>query len=202
MFLFGSSSGAVLALDGASRLGRRSGKYFFNEPPFIVDGSHPAVPESLAQKVAASVAADKRDEAVGIFFREAMGIPPVGVTFMRLLMPAWKDMAQDGAHGALRSDDPGGHSIREAFACRSVERGNGTCARSSRCEERAFFSFRSPGAEPDCSGRAVSFSAGFGSRCRSDGTSRSCCGDEGILPERAVAWAGECYNGRAPTLPR
>lgn len=92
VFLFGSSSGATLALDAASRLGSQVEKAFLYEPPFIVDGSHPPVPETLAREIAASVAANKRDEAVRSFFEKAMGIPPVGVTFMRLLMPAWTDM--------------------------------------------------------------------------------------------------------------
>lgn len=92
VFLFGSSSGATLALDAASRLGPRVVKAFLYEPPFITDGSHPPVPETLASEIAASVAANKRDEAARSFFEKAMGIPPVGVTFMRLLMPAWNDM--------------------------------------------------------------------------------------------------------------
>lgn len=94
VFLFGSSSGAALALDAASSLAPRVKRTFLYEPPFIVDDTHPAIPSELAQEVAASVAAGNRDEAVGIFFRKAMGIPAAGVTFMRLLMPAWKDMAQ------------------------------------------------------------------------------------------------------------
>jgi pimeloyl-ACP methyl ester carboxylesterase len=94
IYFFGSSSGAVLALDAASRLGPKVRKAFLYEPPFIVDAGRPAIPESLAQEVAAAVAANKRDAAVGIFFREAMGIPSIGVTFMRLLMPPWKDMVR------------------------------------------------------------------------------------------------------------
>lgn len=93
VLLFGSSSGAVLALDAASRMQSRVNKVFLYEPPFVVDASHPPVSESLGQEVAAAVAANNRDEAVGLFFRKAMGIPGPGVTLMRLLMPAWKDMA-------------------------------------------------------------------------------------------------------------
>jgi pimeloyl-ACP methyl ester carboxylesterase len=93
VFLFGSSSGAVLALDAASRLGARVKKLFLYEPPFIVDDSRPPIPGTLIQEVAASVAANNRDEAVALFFTKGMGIPAAGVTFMRLLMPAWRDMA-------------------------------------------------------------------------------------------------------------
>jgi pimeloyl-ACP methyl ester carboxylesterase len=92
VFLFGSSSGSVLALDAASRFGSSVVKTFLYEPPFLTDSSHPPIPDTLAREIAGSVAANQRDEAARLFFEKAMGIPPVGVTFMRLLMPAWKDM--------------------------------------------------------------------------------------------------------------
>ena len=93
VFLFGSSSGAVLTLDAGSRFGARVKKLFLYEPPFIVDGSHEPIPDSLQNEIGDAVAASKRDEAVTLFFRKGMGIPAAGVTFMRLLMPAWRDMA-------------------------------------------------------------------------------------------------------------
>ena len=91
--LFGSSSGSVLALDAGSRFGARVKKLFLYEPPFIVDDSHAPIPDSLQNEIVDAVAANKRGEAVGLFFRKGMGIPAAGVTFMRLLMPAWRDMA-------------------------------------------------------------------------------------------------------------
>lgn len=93
VFLFGSSSGSVLALDAGSRFGARVKKLFLYEPPFIVDTSHAPIPDSLRNEIVDAVAANKRDEAVALFFRKGMGIPAAGVTFMRLLMPAWRDMA-------------------------------------------------------------------------------------------------------------
>src|SRR5215467_4618751 len=93
VFLFGSSSGAVLALDAGSRFGARVKKLFLYEPPFIVDGSRPPIPDSLQSEIGEAVAANKRDEAVALFFGKGMGIPAPGVTFMRLMMPAWRDMA-------------------------------------------------------------------------------------------------------------
>jgi len=91
--LFGSSSGSVLALDAGSRFGARVKKLFLYEPPFIVDDSHAPIPHSLQNEIVDAVAANKRGEAVGLFFHKGMGIPAAGVTFMRLLMPAWRDMA-------------------------------------------------------------------------------------------------------------
>ena len=93
VFLFGSSSGSVLALDAGSRFGARVKKLFLYEPPFIVDASHAPIPDSLQNEIGEAVAANKRGDAVELFFRKGMGIPAVGVTFMRLLMPAWRDMA-------------------------------------------------------------------------------------------------------------
>jgi pimeloyl-ACP methyl ester carboxylesterase len=94
VFLFGSSSGAVLALDAASRLGIKVKKVFLYEPPFIVDGNHRPVPATLIQEINASLSANNRSRAVAIFFRKGMGIPAPGIAFMRLLMPAWSDMTK------------------------------------------------------------------------------------------------------------
>lgn len=91
-FLFGSSSGAALALDAASQLGPKVKKVFLYEPPFIVDGSHPPVPADLGTRIHGLVAADRRNDAVKLFFTEGMGIPSFGVTLMRFLMPGWSKM--------------------------------------------------------------------------------------------------------------
>jgi len=94
VFFFGSSSGSVLALDTASRLGPKVKKLFLYEPPFIVDGSRPPIPEGLLQEITASLSMNNRDQAVALFFGKGMGIPAPGVVFMRLLMPAWSDMTK------------------------------------------------------------------------------------------------------------
>jgi pimeloyl-ACP methyl ester carboxylesterase len=92
VYIFGSSSGAVLALDAANRLGTKVAKVFLYEPPFIVDNSRPPLPESLLDEVNAALAANKREEAATLFFTKGMSIPKPGVLFMRLLVPAWADM--------------------------------------------------------------------------------------------------------------
>ncbi len=94
VFLFGSSSGAVLALDAAARLGSKIAKLFLYEPPFIVDGSRPPMPDTLIQEIRASLSANNRDQAVALFFGKGMGIPGPEVTFMRWMLPAWSDMAK------------------------------------------------------------------------------------------------------------
>ncbi len=94
VYLFGSSSGAVLALDAADRLGPKLAKLFLYEPPFIVDNSRPPMSASVLENVNTALAANKPEEAVSLFFVEGMGIPKPGVLFMRVLMPAWSDMVR------------------------------------------------------------------------------------------------------------
>lgn len=92
-FVFGSSSGSVLALDAASKLGSKVSKLFMYEPPFIIDGSRPPVSDDLSKQITELVSAGRRNDAVKLFFTKGMGIPPFAVTLMRLLMPGWSKMA-------------------------------------------------------------------------------------------------------------
>jgi len=92
VYIFGSSSGAVLALDAANRLGSKVEKLFLYEPPFIVDNSRVPMPESLLSDIDTALGRNDRSGAVSLFFNKGMGIPMPGVIFMQLLMPAWKDM--------------------------------------------------------------------------------------------------------------
>ena len=92
VYLFGSSSGAVLALDAAQQLGARVTRLFLYEPPLIVDSSRAPVPAGLTAEIQTALAANDRDQAVALFFGKGMGIPGPGVTFMRWMLPAWSDM--------------------------------------------------------------------------------------------------------------
>ena len=87
-FVFGSSSGAVLALEAASRLPGRIRKQVLYEPPFIVDDSRAPMPEDFLEQVKAELAKGKRDQALKLFFSTAMGIPGLFLFIMRL-MPSW-----------------------------------------------------------------------------------------------------------------
>jgi len=101
-FLFGSSSGAVLALEAGSRLGTKVNGLFLYEPPFIVDDSRPPMPDDLVGQIDGLVAANRRSDAVRLFFTKGMGIPVIFVTMMRLLMPGWSKAA--GMAHTLRYD--------------------------------------------------------------------------------------------------
>ena len=92
-YVFGSSSGAALAIEAAGRIGDKVRGVFVYEPPFIVDDSHPAMPQDLAARIDHLVAAGRRNDAVRLFFEKGMGIPSVFVIMMRWLMPGWSKMA-------------------------------------------------------------------------------------------------------------
>ena len=91
-FLFGSSSGSVLALDAAAHLGPKVKKLYMFEPPFIIDSSRPPMDETLSGAIDRQIVAGNRGEAVRLFFTKGMGIPSFGVTMMRFLMPGWSKM--------------------------------------------------------------------------------------------------------------
>jgi len=93
VFLFGSSSGAVLALEAANKLGDKVQALFLYEPPFIVDSGHAPIPDTFRNEITELVAAGRRNEAVMSFFRDGMGIPAFAVRLMRYLMPGWSKMA-------------------------------------------------------------------------------------------------------------
>lgn len=93
-FLFGSSSGSVLALDAANKLVHKVRGLVMYEPPFIVDDSRPPMPNDFADQVTKLVSADRRSDAVKLFFNKGMGIPSVFVTLMRLFMRDWPKMVQ------------------------------------------------------------------------------------------------------------
>ena len=88
--LFGSSSGAALALEAAARLGDRVSGVVLYEPPFICDDSRPPLAPDLAARIAASVAQGDRSAAARAFFTEAIGMPAAAVGVMRVL-PLWRE---------------------------------------------------------------------------------------------------------------
>ncbi len=92
--LFGSSSGAVLALDAASKLGSKVKRVFLYEPPLIIDDSRPPMPDTLIREVTELTASGRRNDAVKLFFARGMGIPEPAVNVMRCLMPGWSKMAE------------------------------------------------------------------------------------------------------------
>ncbi len=82
-FVFGHSSGAVLALEAARLLGGRIEKLAIYEPPFIIDDSRPPVPQDYVPHLNRLIAEGRRSEAVEYFMTDAMLVPAEMVAQMR-----------------------------------------------------------------------------------------------------------------------
>ncbi len=63
-FVFGHSSGAVLALEAVRLLPTKIAKLALYEPPFIIDDSRPHMPEDFVSHLNELVATGRRSEAV------------------------------------------------------------------------------------------------------------------------------------------
>jgi pimeloyl-ACP methyl ester carboxylesterase len=86
-FVFGHSSGAVLALDAALALSTRLTKLALYEPPFIVDASRPPMPEDFAARLSELVAARRRSDAVE-YWQTQLGVPAEAIAHLRQ-SPLW-----------------------------------------------------------------------------------------------------------------
>jgi pimeloyl-ACP methyl ester carboxylesterase len=89
-FVFGHSSGAVLALEAAGR-GVPMTRLVAYEPPYIVDASRTRPGTDLADRLAALASAGRRSDAAKLFLTEAVGVPPDVVAMMEG-SPDWPAM--------------------------------------------------------------------------------------------------------------
>src|SRR2546429_3159182 len=87
-FVFGHSSGAVLALEAARLLGGKIEKLAIYEPPFIIDDSRPPIPQDYVPHLNELIAAGRRGEAVEYFMTDAVLVPAKMVAQMRNT-PMW-----------------------------------------------------------------------------------------------------------------
>ncbi|KLT39161.1 alpha/beta-hydrolase [Cutaneotrichosporon oleaginosum] len=87
--LFGTSSGAVLALD-AAHLGARA--VIAYEAPLIVDASRPPVPHALPDEIDALVDAGHPASAVRLFMRSALGVGWLVLGILMAMWPVWRGM--------------------------------------------------------------------------------------------------------------
>jgi pimeloyl-ACP methyl ester carboxylesterase len=90
-FLFGHSSGAVLALEAARTLGSRIQMLAVYEPPFIVDDSRPPLPADYVARLDELVTADRPGDAVEYYLTTGPGVPAEAVAQMRET-PMWSEM--------------------------------------------------------------------------------------------------------------
>lgn len=92
-YLYGTSSGAVLALHAARQLPGVTKLAMF-EPPFIVDGSRSARPADYLATIEQACAAGDPGEAVAMFMR-FLGLPDEAIASMQS-EPYWPAMAAVG----------------------------------------------------------------------------------------------------------
>jgi pimeloyl-ACP methyl ester carboxylesterase len=90
-FVFGHSSGAVLALEAARLLPSKIKKLALYEPPFIIDNSRPPIPQDYVPHLNELIAAGRREEAVEYFMIDAMLVPSEMVAQMRNT-PMWPQL--------------------------------------------------------------------------------------------------------------
>ena len=86
-FVFGHSSGAVLALEAARLLPTKITKLAVYEPPFIIDASRPPAPQDYVPHLIELVSSGRRGEAVE-YFMTVVGTPAEMVAQMRQ-SPMW-----------------------------------------------------------------------------------------------------------------
>jgi pimeloyl-ACP methyl ester carboxylesterase len=85
-FVWGMSSGAVLALEAANRLSGIK-KLALYEAPFIVDDTRPTTEDDW-DRISAAVVADRRSDAVKLFLK-SVGAPGLVRALMPLMIPMW-----------------------------------------------------------------------------------------------------------------
>jgi pimeloyl-ACP methyl ester carboxylesterase len=87
-YLFGSSSGAVLALEAGAALPDAVRGLALFEPPFVVDDSRAPIADDLFARIGAEVEAGRRGAAVALFMTEGVGVPEEMLAGMRAA-PMW-----------------------------------------------------------------------------------------------------------------
>jgi pimeloyl-ACP methyl ester carboxylesterase len=101
-FVFGYSSGAVLALRAAAS-GVEIDKLALYEPPFVVDDSYPRPGADLVERLTQLIDAGRRGDAVELFQTEVVGIPKEAVIQMRQapFRPGMEQMAHTLVYDAM-----------------------------------------------------------------------------------------------------
>lgn len=87
-FVFGHSSGAVLALRAAGKLGNKIKKLALYEPPFIIDDSRPPIPSDYVPHLRQLIAEGRPEDALIYFMTVAVGVPAEYIDGMRQA-PFW-----------------------------------------------------------------------------------------------------------------
>lgn len=87
-YLYGISSGAILASYAANALSTKVTKLAMYEAPLILDDSRPTIPDTYVQDLQEFIQADARGKAIQLFMKDAVGLPSALVKVMPLF-PGW-----------------------------------------------------------------------------------------------------------------
>lgn len=87
-FVYGISSGAMLALHAAAKLPARVKKLAIYEPPLVLGNSRPPVPKDYLEQFKVMLASGRRGDMVEHFMTKGVGMPIEAVAPMRN-MPMW-----------------------------------------------------------------------------------------------------------------
>ena len=112
--VYGHSSGAVLALEAASR-GLPIERLALYEPPFVVDDSRPPLPPDYVARLTDLVAGDRRGDAIEYFMTTGAAAPADTVASMRSapFWPAMEAMAHTLAYdGTVMGDTMSGRPLQ------------------------------------------------------------------------------------------
>lgn len=91
-FVYGCSSGAVLAARAVAAGGFKTTKLCVYEPPLALDGTHAPQPTDFIEQIARMIADDKRGDAVKLFMK-VVGTPGFAIFMMSTFMPSiWKGL--------------------------------------------------------------------------------------------------------------
>ena len=106
-FLYGISSGAVLALDAARALPTKVKKLAIYEPPYIIEGTRPKPPADTARIYTEFVESGRRGDAAEYFMAKVVGMPPEFVAQARSSpwWPAQEALAHTLAYDATIMGD-------------------------------------------------------------------------------------------------
>lgn len=107
--VYGTSSGAVFALEAAAR-GLPITRLALWEPPFIVDDSRPPVPEDYKARLSEMVSAGRRGDAIEYFMTTIAGVPAEFVAPMRQA-PFWASMEAVAHTIVYEADVMGDYSL-------------------------------------------------------------------------------------------
>ena len=87
--VFGTSSGAALALEAAARL-KSIQKLALYEAPFFFDDIHPPRPDDYLAKMSGLIASNRRSDALKLFMK-TVGTPAIFIALMRFT-PVWSKL--------------------------------------------------------------------------------------------------------------